>query len=210
MSSTAHSQLIETSRALVANGINRGSSGNISLRCEQGFYITPSGIEPRFMTQEDICLMDMAGNLLEGIKPSSEWRMHRDAYLKRPDIHAVIHTHSTFATTVACMEHAVPPFHYMIAVTGNNTIPCAPYALFGTQELSDAALNALGNGYACLLAHHGMLVAGYNLDHALAVTTEAESLCEQYWRILQTGNVPLLTDDQMAAVHEKFKNYFKR
>ena len=98
----------------------------------------------------------------------------------------------------------------MIAVTGNNTIPCAPYALFGTQELSDAALNALGNGYACLLAHHGMLVAGYNLDHALAVTTEAESLCEQYWRILQTGNVPLLTDDQMVAVHEKFKNYFKR
>ena len=210
MAADERSQLIETSRALVANGVNRGASGNISLRCDKGFYITPSGIEPRFMTPEDICLMDMAGNLLEGIKPSSEWRMHRDVYLNRPDIHAVVHTHSTFAVTIACMEQSVPPFHYMIAVTGGNTIPCAPYALFGTQELSDVALATLGNGYACLLAHHGMLVAGYNLDHALAVTTEAESLCEQYWRILQTGNVPLLTDEQMTAVHEKFKDYFKQ
>ena len=210
MAADERSQLIETSRALVANGVNRGASGNISLRYDKGFYITPSGIEPRFMTPEDICLMDMAGNLLEGIKPSSEWRMHRDVYLNRPDIHAVVHTHSTFAVTIACMEQSVPPFHYMIAVTGGNTIPCAPYALFGTQELSDVALATLGNGYACLLAHHGMLVAGYNLDHALAVTTEAESLCEQYWRILQTGNVPLLTDEQMTAVHEKFKDYFKQ
>lgn len=204
-------QLVETSRKLVADGINRGASGNISLRHGQhGFFITPSGIEPYRMSVEDICLMDMAGNLLEGKKPSSEWRIHRDVYLARPDIHAVVHTHSTFATTVACLEQDVPPFHYMIAVTGGNTIPCAPYALFGTQTLSDAAVAALGKGYACLLAHHGLLTAGYNLDHALAVTVEAELLCEQYWRLLQTGKVPLLNEEQMSAVHEKFKDYFQR
>ena len=203
-------QLVETSRRLVDKGINRGTSGNISLRFGQDFLITPSGIEPHLMSAGDICLLDMAGNLLEGAKPSSEWRMHRDVYLARPDIQAVVHTHSTFATTVACLERAVPPFHYMIAVTGGNTIPCAPYALFGSQELSDAAVAALGKGYACLLAHHGMLAAGYSLDHALAVTIEAESLCEQYWRLLQTGKVPLLNDAQMAAVHDRFKDYFKR
>lgn len=203
-------QLVETSRRLVTDGINRGTSGNISLRCEQGFLITPSGIAPHLMSVDDICLLDRKGNLLEGMKPSSEWRMHRDVYLARPDVQAVVHTHSTFATTIACMEKDVPPCHYMIAVTGGNTIPCAPYALFGSQELSDATVATLGKGYACLLAHHGMLVAGYSLDHALAVTAEAESLCEQYWRLLQTGNVPLLNDAQMAAVHNRFKDYFKR
>lgn len=203
-------QLIETSRRLVSDGINRGTSGNVSLRIGQGFLITPSGIEPNLMSADDICLLGKAGNLIEGRKPSSEWRMHRDVYLARPDIHAVVHTHSTFATTIACMEQDVPPFHYMIAVTGGNTIPCAPYALFGSQELSDAAVAALGKGYACLLAHHGMLAAGYSLDHALAVTIEAESLCEQYWRLLQTSKVPLLNDAQMAAVHDRFKDYFKR
>ena len=203
-------QLVETSRRLVSDGINRGTSGNVSLRFGQGFLITPSGIEPNRMSADDICLLDKAGNLIEGQKPSSEWRMHRDVYLARPDIHAVVHTHSTFATTIACMEQDVPPFHYMIAVTGGNTIPCAPYALFGSQELSDAAVAVLGKGYACLLAHHGMLAAGYNLDHALAVAIEAESLCGQYWRLLQTGKVPLLNDAQMAAVHDRFKDYFKR
>ncbi len=202
--------LIEISRRLVISGINRGTSGNISLRRHNGFFITPSGIEPEKMVTNDICLMDLDGNLLEGQRPSSEWRMHRDVYLARPDIQAVIHTHSTFATTISCLEEDVPPFHYMIAVTGGNAIPCASYALFGTQELSDVAVSALGKGYACLLAHHGMLVAGTSLDHALAVTTEAETLCEQYWRLRLTGKVITLNDAQMDAVHDKFKAYFRR
>ncbi|MBR6000859.1 MAG: class II aldolase/adducin family protein [Oxalobacter sp.] len=210
MSDEQRELLIETSRRLVLNGINRGTSGNASLRCHNGFFITPSGIEPNNMSVNDICLMDWDGNLLEGQRPSSEWRMHRDVYMARPDIQAVIHTHSTFATTVSCLEEDVPPFHYMIAITGNNTIPCAPYALFGTQELSDVAVSTLDKGYACLLAHHGMLVSGTSLDHALAVTTEAEALCEQYWRLRLTGKVITLNDEQMDAVHDKFKAYFKR
>ncbi len=209
-------QIINAGRRLVISGMNRGSSGNISMRSETrfnnqaGFLITPSGIDPDKMTDDSICLLNMTGeNAGEG-KPSSEWRMHRDIYVARPDIHAIVHAHSPFATTLACMQLEVPPFNYMIAVTGGNTIPCAPYALFGTQELSDKALETLENRYACLLAHHGMLALGYNLDHAMAIAVEVESLSEQYWRILQTGRLKLLSEKQMDAVHEKFRDYFRK
>ena len=209
-------QIINAGRRLVISGMNRGSSGNISMRSETrfnnqaGFLITPSGINPDKMTDDSICLLNMTGeNAGEG-KPSSEWRMHRDIYIARPDIHAIVHAHSPFATTLACMQLEVPPFNYMIAVTGGNTIPCAPYALFGTQELSDKALETLENRYACLLAHHGMLALGYNLDHAMAIAVEVESLSEQYWRILQTGRLKLLSEKQMDAVHEKFRDYFRK
>lgn len=210
------SQLVNASRRLVATGMNRGSSGNISVRSEtgfngqNGFLITPSGIDPEKMTDSSICLINMAGEHAGEGKPSSEWRMHRDIYVSRPDIKAIVHAHSSFATTLACMQLDVPPFNYMIAVTGGNTIPCAPYALFGSQELSDSALETLENRYACLLAHHGMLALGNNLDHAMAIAVEVESLCEQYWRILQTGHLKLLSAKQMDAVHEKFKDYFKK
>lgn len=205
-------RIIEASRQLVSNGMNRGASGNISVRTPSAdrFLITPSGVAPAVMAPTAICRMDMAGNIEKGTKPSSEWRFHRDIYLARPDIHAIVHTHSTFATVLACMHREVPPFHYMIAVTGGNTIPCAPYALFGSQTLSDAVLGTLGNGYACLMAHHGMVAAGNNLEHAMSIAIEVESLCEQYWRILQTGEPELLTEAQMAEVHEKFRDYFRK
>lgn len=169
------SQIVEASKRLVSTGMNRGSCGNVSMRSETmqngsgSFLITPSGTDPEKMTPDSICLMNMSGETAGNGKPSSEWRMHRDIYHARSDIHAVVHTHSPFATTLACMQLEVPPFHYMIAVTGGNTIPCAPYALFGSQELSDSALDCLENRYACLLAHHGMLALGHSLDHAMAI-----------------------------------------
>lgn len=209
-------QIVEASKRLVSTGMNRGSCGNVSMRSETmqngsgSFLITPSGTDPEKMTPDSICLMNMSGETAGNGKPSSEWRMHRDIYHSRSDIHAVVHTHSPFATTLACMQLEVPPFHYMIAVTGGNTIPCAPYALFGSQELSDSALDCLENRYACLLAHHGMLALGHSLDHAMAIAIEVESLCEQYWRILQTGHLKILSEKQMSAVHEKFRDYFKK
>ena len=154
--------------------------------------------------------MRMTGENESTEKPSSEWRIHRDIYVTRSDIQAIVHTHSPFATTLACMQLEVPPFHYMIAVTGDNTIPCAPYALFGSQELSDTVLATLGERYACLMAHHGMIALGHSLEHAMAIAIEVESLCEQYWRILQTGHIKLLSVEQMTQVHEKFKDYFRK
>jgi L-fuculose-phosphate aldolase len=128
----------------------------------------------------------------------------------RTDVNAIVHTHSRFATTMACLHKEIPPFHYMIAVVGGDTIRCAPYALFGSQALSDHALNALIDRKACLLANHGMIALGKDLDDALAVTVEVENLCEQYWRILQVNpNPPLLNEAEMREVFQQFKGYGK-
>ncbi len=140
-------------------------------------------------------------------QPSSEWRFHRDILQARQEIGAVIHTHSMFATTLACLRKDIPPFHYMLAVAGGDSIRCAPYALFGSQALSDLALQALQGRKACLLANHGMIVIGSDLEKALALAVEVETLCEQYWRALQVGQPYLLSEQEMAQVAQQFKGY---
>ncbi|MGB4766795.1 MAG: class II aldolase/adducin family protein, partial [Rugosibacter sp.] len=140
-------------------------------------------------------------------KPSSELRFHRDIYAAFPAAGAIIHAHSPFATALACQQQDIPPFHYMIARFGGMDVRCAEYATFGTQALSDAMLIALQHRSACLMAHHGMVVYGRNLKHALALAVELETLCEQYWRVLQLGTPKLLTAGQMDEVIVKFAGY---
>ena len=151
--------------------------------------------------------MQWDGSFEANKKPSSEWRFHRDIMQSRPEINAVIHTHSMFATTLACLHKEIPPFHYMIAIAGGDTIRCADYALFGSQALSDYALAALVERKACLLANHGMIALGRDLEDALAVCQEVENLSEQYWRNLQVGTPNLLTEEEMRAVFQQFKGY---
>jgi len=139
--------------------------------------------------------------------PSSEWRLHRDIYARFTEANAVVHAHSPFATTLACLDRGIPAFHYMIAMAGGNDIRCAPYATFGTQELSDAALSALDGRKACLLAHHGMIAVGDSLQAALALAVEVETLAEMYWRALQIAEPTVLAADEMARVLEKFSHY---
>jgi len=200
-------KMLETSRRLVERSLNRGTSGNLSVRHAQGFMVTPSGVPVEAMGQDSMVCMDVDGNVLGKGKPSSEWYFHRDILVARPEVGAVIHTHSAFATTFACLHRDIPPFHYMIAVAGGDTIRCASYALFGSQELSAMALLALQDRKACLLANHGMIALGRDLDDALAVAVEVEMLCEQYWRALQIGEPKILTARQMQEVREKFKGY---
>ena len=202
--------MLEVSRRLVALGLNRGASGNVSARLEDGFLVTPSALSPEDMNENDMVRMDFAGNVFSGNRPSSEWRFHRDILAARSDVGAVIHTHSPFATTLACLRREVPAFHYMIAAAGGTTLRCAPYALFGTQELSDHALAALEDRRACLLANHGMIATGKDVDSALALAVEVESLCEMYWRTLQAGEPHVLSDSEMAEVIEKFRGYWRR
>ncbi|MDR0777566.1 MAG: class II aldolase/adducin family protein [Azonexus sp.] len=140
-------------------------------------------------------------------KPSSEWRLHRDLYATRPEVGAVLHAHSPFAVSLACLRRDIPPFHYMIARFGGDNIRCADYALFGSDQLSAAALAAMAERKGCLLANHGLLVAGRDLDEALALVIELEELCEQYWRACQLGRPVLLGEAEMAAVLEKFAGY---
>jgi L-fuculose-phosphate aldolase len=200
-------QLLNITRQLSALGLNRGTAGNASLREGDGFLVTPSGMPVERMGSDSMVRMNMGGSISGTGKPSSEWRFHRDILASRPEVNAVIHTHSMFATSIACLRKEVPPLHYMIAVVGGNNIRCAPYALFGTQALSDAALQALEGRKACLLANHGMIALGESLERALAIAVEVETLCEQYWRTLQVGGPVLLSEQEMAEAIEQFKGY---
>jgi L-fuculose-phosphate aldolase len=201
--------LLDTSRRLVELGLNRGASGNASVRDGDGLLITPSAMLVSQMTPDSMVRMDLQGNVLQGGKPSSEWRFHRDILAARAEIGAVVHVHSTFATTIACLRRDVPAVHYMIAMAGGDTIRCSPYSVFGEQELSDHALEALQGRKACLLGNHGMIALGKDLDEALAVAIDVEFLCEVYWRTLQVGEPHILTSQQMFDVKQKFIEYKK-
>lgn len=202
-------KVLATARAMNSSGINRGSAGNVSARCADGFIITPTGMAYECCTTADMARVGADGTVSAETrrKPSSEWRFHRDIYAARPEAGAVVHTHSPFATALACQMQGVPAFHYMVARFGGADVRCAPYATFGTQELSDAIIAALDQRCACLMAHHGMVVFGRDADHALALAVELETLCEQYWRVLQLGAPKLLSTDEMTRVLAKFASY---
>lgn len=201
-------EIIDASLKMNALGINQGSAGNISARVEGGLLITPSGMPYDTLTQDDIVFMATDGSVPAGQKnPSSEWRFHLDILNARGDAGAVVHTHAMFATTLACLHREIPAFHYMVAVAGGDSIRCAPYATFGTQALSDHALEALQDRRACLLANHGMITLGVDVPKALSLAVEVETLAAQYWRALQVGEPILLPADEMQRVLEKFQTY---
>ena len=204
-------QLIETACRMAPANLNRGSAGNLSVRTREnglgGYLITPSGMDYEVLVPEDIVFMRLDGTPDGRRKPSSEWRFHHDIYAARPDAGAILHAHSPFATSLACLRRDIPPFHYMIARFGGNTIRCADYATFGSQALSDNALVALRDRCACLLANHGLLVFGKTLAQLFALAVEFEALCEQYWRACQLGQPVLLDPDEMATVQAKFASY---
>jgi L-fuculose-phosphate aldolase len=199
--------LLNSALALQALGLNQGTSGNASVRHGGGVLITPSGMPINEMSANSMVEMNLHGEAIDAGKPSSEWRFHRDIYQARPEVGAVIHTHSMFATTLATLRLEIPAFHYMIAVVGGDSIRCSDYALFGTQRLSDSAIEALKDRRACLLANHGMIAVGKSLQQALDVALEVETLCEQYWRALQIGKPSILSAEEMRAVFDQFKGY---
>ena len=199
--------IIATAIQMNERRINSGKSGNVSARTETGFLITPTGLPYESMRPEDIVRVTLGGVATGPRLPSSEWRFHRDIYVERPDAGAIVHAHSPFATTLACLGRGIPAFHYMVAIAGGKDIRCAPYATFGTQELSDGALVALSRRHACLLANHGMIAVEASLEAALALAIEVEALAEQYWRALQIGAPNLLSDAEMDIVLDKFRNY---
>lgn len=203
------SELVRIANKLDAQGLNRGTSGNLSARFGEGMLITPSGMGAEGLTEDDIVSVHMNGTARGRWQPSSEWLFHRDILAQRPDAGAVVHTHSIAATALACLRKDIPPFHYMIALIGGDNIRCAKYATFGTQELSNNALIALKDRKACLLANHGMIAAGKDLHEAFKITVEVETLSEMYLRALQAGEPVLLTAKEFRAAQERFASYGK-
>ncbi len=200
--------LLEAARRMHAEGLTKGTSGNVSVRVDNGALITPTGIPYPALATKDLVEVRWDGSVPEGQRaPSSEWRMHRDLYQTRSDAHAILHTHSMFCTTVSVLRKPIPAVHYMIAVTGASVVRCADYATYGTAELSAAAQRALAGSKACLLANHGMIALGRDLDDAHRVASEVEQLAEQYWRALQAGTPVVLDDAEVARVIEKFATY---
>ena len=201
--------LLHTARQMNRLGLNQGTSGNVSLRLDSGLLITPSALAYAQCRPGDMVELDMEGRVVRGThSPSSEWRLHRDIYRSRPEAGAVLHCHSPWCTTLACLEQEIPPFHYMVAVAGGDAITCADYALFGTAELSEKTLAALSpDRRACLLAHHGLVCLGADPHDALTLAVEVENLARCYDQALQIGEVPLLSEAEMAAVREKFISY---
>ena len=180
-------QLVDCARRMQASGINQGTSGNLSVRIPGGMLITPSSLPYEQMQPTDLVALDLKGEPLfipaDGRpqrRPSSEWRLHADVLASRPEVQAVLHCHSIHATALACHGRDIPPFHYMTAVAGGRDIRCAPYATFGTQELSDGVVQALEGRLACLMAQHGQVAVGPSLDKALALAVEVETLARIY------------------------------
>jgi L-fuculose-phosphate aldolase len=195
------------SRTTVEQGLNRGSSGNVSARHDNGFLVTPSGLPSASIEPQQVVAMTMAGEVAGELAASSEWRIHRDIYRARPEAGAVVHVHSPFAVALACLRRDIPAFHYMVAVAGGRDIRCAGYATFGSQALSDRVLAALEGRRACLMANHGMVSLGRDPAQAVALAVEIESLCEQYWRASLMGEPVLLTDAEMDEALAKFQGY---
>ena len=200
--------VIAACRELARRGLTFGTSGNVSVRYdEQRFFVSPTGMDYEVLQADDVPLMDLDGRWFGRRRPSSEWRFHRDIFKSRHDVGAIVHTHSPRATALACTGRGIPAFHYMVAVAGGRDIRCAPYHAFGTQELSAAALAALKDRKACLLANHGVIATGADLAAAMSLAGEVENLALQYGVALSLGEVRILDDAEMCRVVEKFRTY---
>ncbi len=192
------------------SGLNQGTSGNISLRCRDGLLITPTSLPYDQMTPDDIVFLGMDGRTEGQNQPSSEWRFHRDIMKAKPDVAAIVHAHPIYSTIIAIMGLEIPPLHYMVAIAGGHTIPCAPYATFGTEELSDHAVAALKDRTACLLEHHGLIATGPTLDKAMWLAVEVETLARQFHGCLQIGGPRLLPVEEIENVRQRMKTYGHR
>ncbi|PTE11001.1 L-fuculose-phosphate aldolase [Mesorhizobium helmanticense] len=191
-------------------GINQGTSGNISVRHGEGMLITPTSTPYATLKPQDIVFMNWAGDVEGRLDASSEWRFHLDILKARPEVNAIVHAHPNYCTTIAIMGRKIPAIHYMIAIAGGSDIRCAPYATFGTAELSVNAVAALEGRKACLLEHHGMIAVGTSLDNAMWLAVEVETLARQYHGCLQIGEPPVLSDEEIENVIGRMASYGHR
>ncbi|MFV8819043.1 class II aldolase/adducin family protein [Haliea sp. E17] len=195
-------------RSLSVRGLNRGTSGNVSVRTAEGMLVTPTGLDPESLAADHIVSMGLDGRVdADQLVPSSEWRIHADIYSARPEAQAVVHCHSPYATILACARRPIPPMHYMVAAAGGDGIPLAGYATFGSGELSSAVLAALRGVSACLLANHGQVAVAASLPAALKLASLVEEMAQCYWGTLAIGGPVLLGETAMDEVLEAFASY---
>lgn len=203
----SRARLLAAALESVRTGLNHGSTGNLSIREGDGMVITPSALPWEQMKETDLVAVSLNGSCDPGTRPSSEWRLHAEVYRSRADVHAVVHAHPRFATTIACLRQDLPPVHYMIAIAATDRIRCSGYALFGSEALSRATLEALGEAKACLLANHGLVAVGADVEEALRVALEVETCAEYWWRARAIGEPVVLSETEMAEARKRFTDY---
>ena len=206
----ARENLLNITNKLLTAGLNHGASGNCSCRDREGFLITPTGVDSSKLTTDMMVRMNLSDNLSQPeskYQPSSEWQFHQAILEKYPEINAVVHTHSVFASSLSVLGQEIPAFHYMIAVAGGNSVRCAPYAMFGTKELSDNILEAIKDRKACLLSNHGLVAIGKDLNEAFNIAEEVEHLSRLFIEAKKIGDPLLLSDKQMTEVLNRFNSY---
>jgi len=199
------------SKKLLSSGLVKGSGGNISLSNAEKtmMAVTPSGVAYDIMNIGDVVVTDMAGCKIEGyLEPTSEMAFHLALHHLRPDIHAVVHTHSENATALACLGWDLPAVHYLIGFAGKK-VPVAPYATYGTRELSDNICSVIGESNAVLMANHGLVCVGADLKQAFTTAEMIEYVSHLYLLTKSVGEPAILKDQQMDEVIEKFKHYGK-
>lgn len=201
--------IVEYGKKLVTSGLTKGTGGNLSIfnREERLMAISPSGIDYFEIRPEDVVVLNLKGEIIEGEKePSSELDMHKIFYENRDDIDAIIHTHTIYATTISCLNWDLPAVHYMIALAGPN-VRCAEYATYGTRKLAENAFEAMKDRKAVLLANHGLLAGAKDLANAFNITEEIEYCAELYYRCKSVGEPVILSPEEMELMAEKFKTY---
>lgn len=208
----ARREIADFGRKMSSAGLSKGTSGNISIYDPECGYmaISPSGLGYFETEPQDVVVMDLEGNIVDGArKPSSEYGLHSIVYLNRPEARAVVHTHSTFCTTLACLNTPLKAVHYVIAAAGVPEVPCAEYATFGTKQLADNVIKALdgNNSKALLLANHGLVTCGPTLAKAFNLAANLEFVAEMQWRTSCVGNPVVLSDEEIDIVMEEFKSY---
>ncbi|MBN2645766.1 MAG: L-fuculose-phosphate aldolase [Desulfuromonadaceae bacterium] len=202
-------QIVDYGRKLIRSGLTTGSGGNLSLLNRQHNLIAigPSGIDYDEVGVEDVVIVDRRGDIVDGRwKPSSELGFHLALYDRRPDVAAVVHTHSVYATTMACLHWEIPAVHYLVGFSGNK-VPLAPYATFGTPELARSVTQSIGGYNAVLLANHGLVAVGGSLKAAFNVAEEIELVARLYYQTRSVGEPVLVPEVEMTRVLEKFKTY---
>lgn len=202
-------KIVEYGKKLIDSGLTKGTGGNLSIynREKQLMAISPSGIDYFQTKPEDVVVLNLKGEIVDGDKkPSSELEMHRIFYEKRDDIDAIIHTHTMYATTLSCLRWKLPAVHYILASAGKD-IRCAEYATFGTDELADNAFEAMKDRKAVLLANHGLLVGSKDINDALNITEDIEYCSELYYRAKSIGEPVILDDEEMNMMVDRFKSY---
>lgn len=206
---SAASRLVHAARLLDDSGLNVNASGNLSIRVDRQVLVTPSGMAPAEFDDDDCVLLEHDGTVVHGLRtPTSEWRIHAQVMQRRPDVEAIVHTHSPEATAAATLHQSIPAVHYLVARFGGPSLPCAAYATYGSAALADNVVTALGqHRTACLMASHGAIAVGGDLVTAVALARDVEWFCGVYRRALALGEPVILADEEVSRVAQKFRSY---